>query len=140
MAPHAQMELWVGVKVTGCRRNSVCKTQVQNGCPYKVVEVDAEKVVVQIVIEDDPSDLPRIALTHQEAIQFLRLACCRTYANLQGVTLRDEHLLLLDTQHRHMCRRKLYVAVSRVTEGKYLHISSESQEEDVLRALELRAN
>ena len=100
---------------------------------YQVQAVDAQKVVVEIVIQDPPPELPQIELTHQQAIQFLRLACCRTYANLQGVTLRDEHLLLIDTRHRHMCRRKLYVAVSRVTAGKYLHIPSEGQEEDILR-------
>ena len=87
-----------------------------------------------IVIEDRPPNLPQIELTRQQSIQFLRLAFCRTYANLQGVTLRDEHILLLDTRHKHMCRRKLHVAASRVTAGKYLHIPTWSQEEDLAHA------
>ena len=82
---------------------------------------------MRIVIEDSQGDLPIIDLTHHQTIEQLRLACCRTYANLQGLTLND-HLLLLDTRHRFMCRRKLYVAMSRVTQGRFLHVPTLEQE------------
>ena len=41
----------------------------------------------------------------------------------QGRTLRNQHVLLMDTQHIHFSLRHLYVGASRVTSGEYLHIA-----------------
>jgi hypothetical protein len=70
----------------------------------------------------------RITLTHQQCIQDLRLACARTYAGVQGQTLENQRLLLLQTRHKYMDWRKLYVATSRVTSGSLLHIPTPEQE------------
>ena len=122
MAPHPEMRVFKGLRLTGSRRDSV-KNYILNGCSYVAVSVDEEKVVARL-----ESGTSEIALTHQQCIQDLRLACARTYAGIQGLTLRDQRLLLLQTRHPFMEWRKLYVACSRVTSGKLLHIPTPEQE------------
>ena len=122
MAPHAQMEVYPDQPLVGCCRDSV-KGLPLNGCMYVVVRADASKVVVRL-----EAGTVEITLTHQQCIQNLRLACARTYAGVQGLTLRDQRLLLLETRHPHMDWRKLYVACSRVTAGQLLHIPTPEQE------------
>ena len=124
MAPRPEMQVWPGQKLTGCRRDSV-KGGVLNGRMYVVARADAAKVVVKLDVEGAATE---IALTHQQCIQDLRLACARTYAGVQGLTLRDQRLLLLETQRPHMDWRKLYVACSQVTAGELLHIPTPEQE------------
>jgi hypothetical protein len=122
MAPHPEMEVWQGQPLIGCRRDSV-RNSVLNGCMYKVVNVDATKVVVRLM-----EGTAELTLTHQQCIQGLRLACARTYAGVQGLTLTNKRLLLLQTRHESMDWRKLYVACSRVTSGALLHIPTPEQE------------
>ena len=122
MAPHPEMLVWPGQQLVGCRRDSV-KGSVLNGCMYVVVGVDSAKVVVRL-----EAGTSEIKLSHQQCIQDLRLACARTYAGVQGLTLTNQRLLLLQTQRHHMEWRKLYVACSRVTSGKLLHIPTPEQE------------
>ena len=122
------MLLWPGLRLTGCRRDSADQRQVQNNCAYRVVSVDANRVVVALEVEGAQP----IQLSHQEAVQFLRLDCCRCYASVQGMTLRDRRLLLCDVRHRFMDARKLYVAASRVTDGRFLHMAAREQERALL--------
>ena len=128
VAPHPWMLLWPGLRLTGCRRDSTDQRQVQNNCAYRVVSVDSSRVVVALEVEGAQP----IQLSQQEAVQFLRLDCCRCYASVQGMTLRDRRLLLCDVRHRFMCARKLYVAVSRVTDGRFLHVATREQERALL--------
>ena len=103
-------------------RDSLSHRHVQNNGLYKGLSVDAAKGVV--CLEDA---LP-IQLTHQDAIQHLRLDCARCYASVQGLALTNQRLLLCDTRHRFQDLRKLYVACSRVTRGSFLHLATREQE------------
>ena len=43
----------------------------------------------------------------------------------QGRTIRDRHIVLLDTTHQHFSVRALIVGLSRATHGKWLHVGDE---------------
>ena len=128
MAPHPFMLLWEGIRLVGCRRDSTDHRHIQNNCVYRVLSVDATQVTVRLDIEEA---LP-LRLTHQETIQFLRLDCARCYASVQGLTLRDQRLLLCDVGHRFQDMRKLYVACSRVTHGSFPIVTTREQEKALL--------
>ena len=123
------MLIWQGQRLLGCRRDSMDHKQIQNGCLYRVLSVDAAQLVVCLDIQDA---IP-LKLTHQDAMQHLRLDCCRCYAGIQGLTLRNQRLLLCDTQHRFQDLRKLDVACSRVTHGGFLHVATKEQEKELLQ-------
>ena len=91
--------------------------------------MDSAQVIVCLDIEDA---LP-LKLSHQDAIQHLRLDCCRCYAGIQGMTLKNQRLLLCDTRHRFQDLRKIYVACSRVTHGSFLHVGVKKQEKVMLQ-------
>ena len=61
----------------------------------------------------------------------LRLCYAAVYQSCQGRTLRNQHVMLMDTQHIHFSLRHLYVGASRVTSGEYLHRYIEEQTEAV---------
>ena len=128
MAPHASFWTWPGQLLLGCRRDAARKSEVINGCTYKVAQLTPELVGVQLHLEAHfEAPTPLIWLSHHDAVQLLRLACARTYSGCQGLTLRDSRLLLLYLKHQWMCARKLYVGISRVTSGDLLHIPSNGQ-------------
>jgi hypothetical protein len=67
-------------------------------------------------------------LSHAEAAKVLRLQHALVYANIQGRTMREKHICLMDTANRNFTVRHLIVAVSRATHGKYVHIPTAEQE------------
>ena len=73
-----------------------------------------------------------IKLTYSQAAQHLRLACARTAASIQGITLRDQRLLLLDARSPYTDHRRLYVCMSRVTRGDYFHVATREQQAKLL--------
>ena len=58
----------------------------------------------------------------------LRLAHAMCYYTSQGRTIRDRHIVLLDTTHQHFSVRALIVGLSRATHGSYLHVGDEQSE------------
>ena len=128
--PHKQMWLWKGVFLLGCTSQSR-RSPVKNSCPYVVARVSEEEVVVKPCGESEKE----IKLSHKEALIYLRLACARTAASVQGITLQDQRLLLLDVRSRHMTHRHLYVCISRVTRGDLLHVATQEQQATLLRGL-----
>jgi hypothetical protein len=66
-------------------------------------------------------------LTHARAAAILRLQHALVYASIQGRTLRQKRIGLMDTWNRNFTIRHLIVAVSRATEGQYVHIFNEKQ-------------
>ena len=94
-----------------------------NGRSYMAVGVDAS--YLKVTLENGTKE---VTLTHQQCTQDLRLACARTYAAVQGLSLRDQRILLLQTRRPFVDWRKLYVASSRVTSGSLLHIPTPEQE------------
>ena len=62
------------------------------------------------------------------------------YFTIQGRTLRDQHVLLLDGRSRHFTVRHLIVGLSRVTAGRFAHVATRQQEKEFLEALESLSN
>ena len=58
----------------------------------------------------------------------LRMAHAMCYYTSQGRTIRDRHIVLLDTTHQLFSVRALIVALSRATHGSYLHVGDEQSE------------
>ena len=75
-------------------------------------------------------------LTHAQAVRTLRLQHALVYANIQGRTMREKHLALLDTANMNFSVRHLIVATSRATHGKYVHVPSHVQEAAALQEAE----
>ena len=67
-------------------------------------------------------------LTHAEVARVFRLQHALVYANIQGRTMREKHICLLDTANRNFTARHLIVALSRATRGKYAHVPDGAQE------------
>ena len=61
----------------------------------------------------------QVSLT--EASECLRLCYAAVYYNCQGRTLKEQHVMLLDTERPHFSMQHLYVGASRVPHSKYLH-------------------
>ena len=82
-------------------------------------------------VEDWPET---VELSHNEASMYLRLTYALTYASIQGRTIRNKNICLLDThRRRYFTTRHLIVGVSRATHGCYVHIPTETQEKAVLQ-------
>ena len=71
-------------------------------------------------------------LTYQDASKYLRMQHALVYANIQGRTMRDEHLAILDWHGQGWNIRTLIVAMSRATHSKYVHILHADEERDLL--------
>ena len=70
----------------------------------------------------------KLTLTHSETSYDLRLTEALTYPSVQGRTLRDKHVLLMDANERsNFSSRHLVVGLSRATHGNYVHIAQERQ-------------
>ena len=71
-------------------------------------------------------------LTYQDASKYLRMQHALVYANIQGRTMRDEHLAILDWHGQGWNIRTLIVAMSRATHSKYVHILHADEERALL--------
>jgi hypothetical protein len=116
------MYLKPGMMLMGCTKSTCC---IVNGVWYEVVSVDGS----QVVVRDSTTE---ITLTHPEASAWLRLTHAMCYASVQGATLRDKTVLLLDTYHRNFTTRMLIVGASRVTNGYRLRVATPNQERQLL--------
>ena len=67
-------------------------------------------------------------VTHAEFARIFRPQHALVYANIQGRTMREKHICLLDTGNRNFTVRHLIVAISRATHGKYVHVPDREQE------------
>ena len=64
----------------------------------------------------------------EQVCEQLRLTHAICYYTAQGRTVRDRHIVLLDTANRHFSMRALIVGLSRTTHGSYLHVGDEASE------------
>jgi hypothetical protein len=64
----------------------------------------------------------RLVLSHDDVALKLRLQHAMCYASVQGRTLRDVHVTLLDVRRPLFTLRHLIVGLSRVTSGAFMHI------------------
>jgi len=134
------------LELIGCTRQN--EADVVNGVIYSVVGVDSEYVNLRMtdefrkkpalkdrsghveeeededsVIQDEAIAREDLRLTHAEVSKTMRLTYALCYASIQGRTLKDRHILLLDTMHReYFTMRHLIVGVSRATHGQFVHL------------------
>ena len=150
-------DMWLtpGMELLGVTKKS---TLIINGVRYSVETVNTRMVTVRMLPEfhchvpelpHDATDAMRkshtaklqavakvqgpIPLMHRDASAWLRLTHCLCYATVQGITIRDKHLVMLDVLKGHFSIRTLIVAASRVTDGPYLHAATEMQQRAFLR-------
>ena len=73
-----------------------------------------------------------ITLPHKEASKALRLTYALCYASVQGLTLRDKSVLMLDLDSGHFSVRTLIVGLSRVTKASDISVASVEQEMELM--------
>ena len=136
--------MWVkpGTILMGCAAG--CK-KILSGLEYEVKSADAETVVVSMRAPWRTSDQLRatmdaksleaarrleddISLTHEETSRWLRLAYAITYYSVEGRTIPDRTVLLLDTASVFYTNRNLIVGISRAKEGRQVKIPTPGQE------------
>ena len=122
------MFLRVGMRLLG----SGASKKILNGTDYIVKELGEHRVVVELAPEYRATDGAEVALNYEEASMYLRLRYAMCYFTIQGRTLRDQHILLLDRASRHFSVRHLIVGLSRVTAGRFAHIPTRKQEAEFL--------
>ena len=70
----------------------------------------------------------RVGVPLADACAQLRLCHAMCYYTVQGRTVRDRHIVLLDTAHLHFSVRALIVGLSRATHGRWLHVGDDASE------------
>ena len=102
------MILWKGLQLTGAGHRCL------KGLFYEVEEVrdDLKEKTVQLT--------SGLVLTHEQAVQSLRLCYALTYASCQGLTLPG--VVRLDTQSSHFTMKHLYVGLSRATAADLVEV------------------
>ena len=98
------MILWKGLQLIGAGHRCL------KGLFYEVEEVNEE--VVRLT--------NGLVLTHEQAVQSLRLCYALTYASCQGLTLPG--LVRLDTKTEHFTLKHLYVGLSRATAADLVEV------------------
>ena len=109
------------MRLLGCGSDK----RILNGTEYVVKDLGENRVE----LEGD------VVLNFDEASRFLRLRYAVCYFTIQGRTLRDQDILLLDKGSPHVSVRHLIVGLSRVTAGRFAHIPTRRQEADFLKRL-----
>ena len=116
------MWVWPGMQLIGGGRTS---RKVLNGVCYIVHSFD--DLHLRVTTHPDFGDEDEIIeLEMREASDNLRLCYAAVYHSCQGRTLKQQHVLLMDTHKKYFTGRHLYVGASRVTSGEYLHVASRS--------------
>ena len=118
------MWVWPGLQLIGGGRTS---RKVLNGVMYIVRDFNDETLRVRAHPDFGGDEI--IELTLREAADNLRLCYAAVYQSCQGRTLKEQHVMLMDTGHRHFSVRHLYVGASRVTSSEYLHIAGPAVED-----------
>jgi hypothetical protein len=93
--------------------------------------VAAKKELKRVKVAED-----NIKLTYEEASRWLRLGYAYTYYSIQGRTIRDRTILLLDSTSKHFTVRNLIVGISRAPRGSQIKIPSVQEEEDFVHGLD----
>ena len=122
------MYLWVGLELIGCPRGSGKQLTVQ-GVIYVVTAIAEDALELQMRPEYcRGAEDERVSVPLDEACAQLRMCHAMCYYTCQGRTVRDRHLVLLDTTHKHFSVRALIVGLSRATHGRWLHVGDDNSE------------
>ena len=100
--------------------------------PYEYLYPPSRKEPKEVV---DPKTVGWHRLTHNEAALMLRPQHALVHASLQGRTMRNKHLAILDTFTTTFTVRHLIVAMSRATHGKFVHVFSPKQQHAFVETL-----
>ena len=122
------MYVWVGLELVGCPRGSGKHNTVQ-GVIYMVTAITEEALELQMRPEychGAADEAPTVPL--EDACTQLRLCHAQCYYTCQGRTVRDRHIVLLDTMHPHFSVRALIVGLSWATHGRWLHVGDSDSE------------
>jgi hypothetical protein len=149
------MRIWPGQLLVACVHKSR-PGGVTHGVLYLVEAYDSESVTVvrhpqyATKVEPEPveaddsdeeasePDAPataknyRVVLTHERARKDLRLTHALCIASVQGMTLPEMHVTVLDLSHKFLTARHLIVALSRVTAGSFMHCLDRQAEQKLL--------
>ncbi len=156
MAPQ-DFKIWKGMELLGCIRQSNSKTVI-NGVWYVVVGWDERYVHLNVHeryrkqpgddtddeneadeeedVEEDPAEgeIPaELKLTFDNVSKWLRPMHALCYGSIQGCTMADKRILLLDTQRPQFTLRHLIVGVSRATHQDKVHVADAGYERDLMR-------
>ena len=122
------MHVWPGLELIGCCRGSGQQRVVQ-GVVYVVVGMCQEALHLEMMPEyRHGADGEKASVPWAEVCAQLRMAHAMCYYTCQGRTVRDRHIVLLDTTHQHFSVRALIVGLSRATHGSWLHVGDEQSE------------
>ena len=81
---------------------------------------------------DDVAKAPHeICVPAVDVPKLLRLTHAMCYFTVQGRTLRNKRILLVDAEHPFFQRRSLIVGLSRATHGDLVHVANKEDEERV---------
>ena len=123
------MRIWSGMTLIGCPRGSGQKKLVVQGVLYTVESISEADVTLQMQEDyrrgarDETVVVPLKSVCTQ-----LRLCHAMCYYTCQGRTVRDRHIVLLDTDHPRFSTRALIVGMSRATHGRFVHIGDEDSD------------
>ena len=122
------MHVWLGLELIGCPRGTGKQRTVQ-GVLYAVTNIGEDALELQMLPEyrHGASD-EKVSVPLDEVCAQLRLAHAMCYYTVQGRTVRDRHIVLLDIEHQHFSVRALIVGLSRATHGRWLHVGDSDSE------------
>ena len=119
-----------------CRENEV--EIIRRVCGKKKMRITKEYLMTLLeksgFVDDDEVHLDVKAVPEELEVSFdecyhnFRLPFCRVYGNIQGLTIKNKHILLLDTNHKFFTLLDLIVALSRSSRRMYMHIPTNFQE------------
>ena len=118
------MLLWPQMELIGCPRGRAAKHSVVQGVVYTLLYVGALSVLrMKPEYGDEEIEVPI-----EEIPYLLRLTHAMCYYTVQGRTIKDRRIMLIDTDHPHFSRRALIVGLSRATHNKVVHVADNEAE------------
>ena len=118
------MLLWPKMELIGCPRGRGNKYGVVQGVVYTLILIDRFCVLrMRPEYGDEEIEVPL-----DEIPYLLRLTHAMCYYTIQGRTIKDRRILLIDTEHPNFSRRALIVGLSRATHGQVVHVADNEAE------------
>ena len=122
------MRIWPGIELIGCPRGSGKQLVVQ-GVIYTVTGITDTHLNLKMRPEYcHGADDEQASVPLEDVCEQLRLTHAMCFYTTQGRTVRDRHIVLLDTANRNFSVRALIVGLSRATHGSFLHVGDETSE------------
>ena len=112
------------MELIGCPRGRAANYGVVQGVVYTLLYVGALSVLrMRPEYGDEEIEVPI-----EEIPYLLRLTHAMCYYTVQGRTIKDRRIMLIDTDHPHFSRRALIVGLSRATHSKVSHVAGNEVE------------